>query len=363
VNLYIGLPKAIITLPDLVHWTGWESMEVEYSCAPDAIHASNIQHVQFSEANGAWKEVPHWAEFLLNFGYRWPEIESAKRRIGLISMPCDSAAAGLIALGALRKRLEQSDADDLTSHFQRIQRLAIDRNHDLTLFDLRKRGRNKGPYVVDEFLSDTVWVRLVNGPSSRVSISLQTSVCWRFSEEPPVQVHSGSQVAFGAHYAALVNPKEKIRIENLSRSDSLICLAGRAVGALGTRDSLERVRFRVDGCIADLSELLTVQKWSPRTVSRISFFNTRTSDIDRNPRQPKLVIADGDISFLKVLEQNEFSDADVIGITHRTLERERLEAIGAKLAHLEQWYGRESESPDDLPPPPCGIAFTILKRR
>jgi hypothetical protein len=81
--------------------------------------------MQFSEANGAWQVIPRWADFLIRLGFEWPEGESETRRIGLISMPCDSAAAGLIALGAMRRRLELDDANDLTAHFQRIRALAL----------------------------------------------------------------------------------------------------------------------------------------------------------------------------------------------------------------------------------------------
>ena len=39
-------------------------------------------------------------------------------------MPCESAAAGLVALGAMRRRLAVDDANDSLAHFQRIERLA-----------------------------------------------------------------------------------------------------------------------------------------------------------------------------------------------------------------------------------------------
>src|SRR5258708_3671241 len=54
----------------------------------------------FSETGCVWQPVPPWAAFLIRFGYLW-RATSKTRRIALLTMPCDSAAAGLISLGAL----------------------------------------------------------------------------------------------------------------------------------------------------------------------------------------------------------------------------------------------------------------------
>lgn len=58
--------------------------------------------IEFSEAGWAWTAVPAWAGFLLQSGYRWPSRSPRERRIALVSMPCDSAGAGLISLGAFQ---------------------------------------------------------------------------------------------------------------------------------------------------------------------------------------------------------------------------------------------------------------------
>jgi hypothetical protein len=59
----------------------------------------------FSEAQAEWHAVPRWIEYLIHLGYVWPRDISERRRIALISMPCDSAAAGLVSLGALVREL------------------------------------------------------------------------------------------------------------------------------------------------------------------------------------------------------------------------------------------------------------------
>ena len=80
--------------------------------------------MNFSEAHEPWRSVPEWADFLIEFGFAWLAPTLAARRIAVVSMPCDSAAAGLIALGAMRKCLELDDANDVASHYQRLLDIA-----------------------------------------------------------------------------------------------------------------------------------------------------------------------------------------------------------------------------------------------
>jgi len=85
---------------------------------------------------------------------------------------------------------------------------------------------------------------------------------------------------------------------------------------------LAALRFESHGHIADLGQLLTVHRWSPDTVSRVTFFNSRTSQLDRSAGATDLVVADGDLAFLKVLEAPEFRHSDVVGVIHRAVERD-----------------------------------------
>jgi hypothetical protein len=47
----------------------------------------------------------------------------------------------------------------------------------------------------------------------------------------------------------------------------------------------------------------------------------------------------------------------------RTLERDRLEALGHQLAHLEQWYRRDNPLSIGIPDLPVGVAAALLVRR
>lgn len=330
--------------------------------APEQVY--DKRQIQFSEATGSWQIIPKWVDSLLMFGYMWAESERASRKIGLISMPCDSAASGLVALGAMRRRLELDGANDLASHFQRIQALALHGNIQATLFYRKKRGREHGPYLLDgQFSAGLVWVKLESSPDLRRTISFANAIDWQFDEEAPVQVHCGDKVPYERHYAELVNGGAAVVASNLLRSDSGICLAGRVTGEGDTQRNLAEIRFRADGRVADLSQLLTIQGWSPGTISRVSFFNSRTGMLDRRTGQPRLVVADGGASFLKVVEGEEFKQSDILGVIHTAVERDKLEELGSKLASLDQWYVRDIKLRGAIPSLPRGIAVAILTRR
>ena len=77
-----------------------------------------------------------------------------------------------------------------------------------------------------------------------------------------------------------------------------------------------------------------------------------------------MVVADGDTAFLRAIEAPEFRDSDVVGVIHRTVERDRLESIGTKLAELsQQWYAPDAETLEHISPTPTGITVSALKRR
>jgi hypothetical protein len=147
--------------------------------------------------------------------------------------------------------------------------------------------------------------------------------------------------------------------ENLRRSFSGLCLAGRGVGETATRGICGSVRFRTGNDEHTLGDLLSIHGWNASAgVSRLSFFNPRTDRFDRYGGIPGLVVADGDASFLSVLRRKEFQRSDVIGVVHRILDRDRLEGVGNRMLDLRQWYEQEQS-----PASPSGISISILKQR
>src|SRR5208283_2670614 len=97
--------------------------------------------MQFSEANGPWQAIPEWAEFLVKSGLNFGRPAEGTRRILIISMPCESAAAGLVALGVLCRRMAIDGANDSNSHFQRIDKLAVKSAPEIYLQRYNQAGR------------------------------------------------------------------------------------------------------------------------------------------------------------------------------------------------------------------------------
>ena len=332
-------------------------------------HYSRGFVLQFSESNTPWQAVPRWVDFLLRCGYFYADPVPSGRRIGLISMPSESAAAGLVALGAMRRRLGINDANDSTLHYQRIERLAA--NHNIYTF-LRHNNETGRFRLEGKDGKGVIWVRKETGGDSRFSnrTRLATRIAifpwracdWHFDGEAPVQTAKGTELRHVHFYEALMNRDPIVR-SSLSFSDSGICLAGRIAGESVSRAIFGQIRFRQDNHFADLSELLAIQGWLPGTISRVTFFNTRTRQFDRNTGLTRLVVADGDSAFLRVLESTEFKSSDVLGVISRTVERERLESIGFKIAELQQWYAPDFDRQGAIPRLPSGITLLELKRR
>ena len=181
--------------------------------------------------------------------------------------------------------------------------------------------------------------------------------------EPPPEIGNREGALSGAVYAELGEGWQIIP-SNLKRSFSGQCLAGRVSGETATREVCASIRFRSETGEHRLSDLLTIHGWSPSDfVSRMTFFNARTECLDRPAPAPALVVADGDESFLKVIERPEFQHSDVIGVIHRAMDRDRLERIGNRIGGLRQWYIEDSELLGLLPHALRGIGVLILRKR
>ena len=284
-------------------------------------------------------------------------------------MPCESAAAGLIALGSMSQRLMVEGSNDLISHYKRIERAASDSPNQIYL----RRSDSRGRFLLEHKSKDgMVWARSEptygSRSSNRMSLKQRriilppTAFEWHFDGEGPVQMAHGAELPHHGFYKRLMTNAEPLP-SNLMHSDSAICLAGRVGGGSVSKDLFSTIRFQIHDYIADLSQLLTIHNWSPRTISRMTFFNSRTGNLDRNTGLTRLVVADGDAALLRVIETPEFRSSDVIGVIQRAIERERLEAIGIKLSELAQWYVPDSKSQKHFLPAPTGITASFLERR
>ncbi len=321
---------------------------------------ASTSSISFSEGNDLWQPVPAWALFMLDLGWHWSDLPKSTRRVSLITTPCESCAAALVILGAMIRRLSIDGANDLESHFRRIESFVRERNQEAILKLDGKRGR----YVVDgELEPGMIWVRELNSSrATRQTITFATAGRWRIDGAPPVQIHQGNALPGRFIYSALsANGCSPIK-ENLSRTDSAICLAGRAIGLAGTLQAYRKLRFKVADSDFDTASLLSVHPWTPDIVSRVSFFNTRTGQLDRETCTPSLVVADGNAAMSKILDQDKFRESDVIAVIPRTLDRSSLEDVGNRMSGLLQWYYPD-KSISPLRNLPAGITSVTLSRK
>lgn len=338
--------------------------------------------IEFREADGNWQPMPPWADFMMRFGHCWPSDEHRPRRIAIISLPSDCAAAGLIALGALIRDMGKPRANDIDGHYDRLVRYAqqyLENCRHCELPDCNPEEKRCG------FLKKATGV--VRSPhhhrrkhrisdrtdaaQGRLAFDDRTGTYWPNSQyltdwhiegEPPAQWAKPEGQLEDNLYRQLV-PNALFHLENLRKTYSGLCLAGRTGGGNATREVCASVRIRDGSVEQKLDELLTIKGWSSGNVSRIAFFNNRTAEFDRIVAPPNLVVADGDASFLNVLDHAEFRTGDVIGVIHRIIERDRLEAVGNKLASLRLWYVPDEDMLSELPAVPKGTSISILRRR
>jgi len=220
-----------------------------------------------------------------------------------------------------------------------------------------------------ELASGNIWVTRTSPATERIAVTRSESrwlsprdaLDWQIDGEAWPQLGNESQALPVDAYSNLV-PTAKIVEENLRRSYSGLCLAGRAVGEATTREMYSSIRFRIGESDHTLTELLTVNGWNTdRRPSRITYLNARTETIDRGSYPPGLVVADGDLSFLKVLAL--FQRSDVIGVIHRAIERDNLEAVGNRLNELNQWYEEDADLARQLQNVPMGISIASIRKR
>lgn len=321
--------------------------------------------LEFREGDQPWRATPAWAQFLIRWGYRWAREVGGQqqRRIALISLPSETAGAGLIALGAIQARLELPGANDRAAHFARISAIADAPDSSAEIFDRRHRGRRAGPYrVTGRFTTEMVWAQRVGG-GEQVTISAATANYWQFAGEPPVEILEGTEAPYGPLYRALPTANRLAPIEsNLAASDSAICIVGSPAGETSTRRTFDAIEFRTTaGTAASLGDLLTVHAWQQGSISRTVFFNLRGRKFDRPCSSPTMVIAHGDSAFITALAQ--FPKSNIVGTLNLSADRDSLEQVNSAVVSMLQWFEGDAALAAEMPEPPTGASFLLMRER
>jgi hypothetical protein len=331
-----------------------------------------------------WQPIPKWVEFLIRFGFCWPRNISEPRRIAFISMPCDSAAAGLVALGALIKDFGNSDTNDMDGLYDSLLLYAKQYIDYCSKCSSRCNPQKAACGYACEAKG---WLRRITVKENkkyRISkektniekreLWLEKKSCawyrspkyiseWHVDGEPIPEVICGEGVLSWEPYKDLVTGSIPIA-ENLGRSYSGLCFSGRVGGEKVTRDICSALRFRNNTLEVRLQDLLTIHEWSEFSpISRMIYFNSLTGRFDRHASLLNLVIVDGESSYFKVCDRPEFQRSDIICVIHRIKNRSELEDIGNRIAGLRQWYDEDSSIVNRLPEKPRGISILSLKKR
>ena len=334
----------------------------------------------FSEFQGEWRPAPKWVEFLVRFGYGWRDQESNQRRIAVVSMPCDSPAAGLIVLGALVRDLGRTEATNLTGHYHALLQYASQYLRACAICDVRCRpelkrcgyvaeasgllrhSQRKGPFQITAIKDSGALGIVTRHDGGTWQFTPKSAVNLRIDGDPLPKLINGEGALPASAYEQIIDGAQIVS-QNVRESFSGLCFAGRATGKSATHAACASIRFKCEGLEYGLPELLAVHGWSSSNrVSRVNFFNSRTEEIDRPGPETALVVADGDASFLKVIDLPQFQRSDVIGVINRSVDRERSETVGNRLVGLRQWFVEDPEVNRGRLGVPAGIRLLQLKK-
>lgn len=296
-------------------------------------------------------------------------------------MPCDSPAAGLVALGAMVHDLGDPHANDVDGHYDKLLNYARQFLQHCEPCDVKcspemKRcgyakeatGKLRSPLLPRKTFQVSPHTNFEERQLAWEHRSGMTewptpqhAVNWHIDGDPPPELKHLDGFLSSEPYAGLLNGIDIIP-DNLGRSYSGLCFAGRITGETASKEMCERVSFTNGNCTYSLKQLLAIHDWSDSQVSRMAYFNARTRKLDRNAATPTLVVADGDVAFLRSCDHSEFQSCDVIGVVHRTMERDRLEAVGLKM-QPNLWFAADTDTLCELPSHPKGISIAVLKGR
>ena len=287
------------------------------------------------------------------------------RRVGFSSTPCESAAAGFVALGAMLQRLDKQGAEDLASHYARLQALTPGKDDAIVL---RNRFRPNRLFRISHCDNNgRAWLGSASGSDSQKFVVLEANAAdWIFDGEPPLEAYRGALLPFASLYAALMPSQRRPTDANLRSSDSAVVLAGRAAGRAATEDLMREIVLSDGHCIATLSELLAVHGWQPDNVSRVRYFNPRQrgeSRFDRVGGPPLLIVADGAAAYYAARAELECEQASILTVIARTSDPATLEDLAENIAGLSQWYEVDSKVLDRLHDPPPGVTTAALRAR
>lgn len=306
----------------------------------------------YTENGKSYSRIPEWVESMIRLGYEWRRDRIPwKGRVCFVSMPCKSAAAALIVLGALRKDLEKKDADNINGHFESLCRARDAFCNSPEMYDgyVRDDRNKKWKFLYREdgslFVEDANYKEVVkrkgrmvqnpNGPGRR-SITKYSATDWRLEGDAVIEIKEASTGLNKTDYKGIPGCTGLIDENNLRRSYKGLLFVGdgKEKDSIYMRNIYD-VKFGGNGQQVSLGDLLTIHP-SSNGVTRANFCNY--SKVEFQSKDYYLVVADGHSAILKAL--THFSNSDIIGIYSRDDTVDGLMNIANRLGEIGRYYSR-----------------------
>lgn len=342
--------------------------------------------MQYFESTALYENLPSWAAAVLGLGYRWARTGGAPRRIGLLSMPCDSEAAGLIALGALRRDLESRNVNYEEAYFEVLLRACRERaapqksrfqTTDEHLWDVRNttegtRWRFAGHSDDQGFitLKSTTYRpeirrkgKVIANPNSACTsfIFRRNALNWQLRNGSLPQLPAGGTALASSVYNAIPGCCGTVWEANLSQSHDGLVLVGRGAA----RESVYMRKFIESGFALgekrySLAELLTLHHDDQNRIRRLRFLNEQAHQ-DDTLHAVQLVVADGISGLLQAIDLFPFSD--IIGICNRDAPPEAVRQLRERLSEISRYYSDTDPGSVLTEQLPAKILLRLLQRR
>lgn len=310
----------------------------------------------YMESELSYVSVPSWVNTLIKFGYHWDNAKdiSGKRKIGIVTTPCESTSASFIALGLLRKYLEVESANDCDFQFRLLQEASESFSnktsanaedgcvHDhlgkkwlfsceqdipwtITVYDAlyKAKVKRKGKYIDNP------------GGPCKCFIHKGNASQWRLPWQHVIHTNDDKHSLQRSIYQDLFPYfGNEILESNLARSYSGLLMVGDGLSAnTAYMKKLRSIAFNHNGVWLSLPDLLTIEQ-TKNSVARMKFETTqRLNDMASDHIT---VVADGARAFMASV--SKFKKSDVIGIISRDEPEDNLESVNELLATMKRYY-------------------------
>ena len=326
----------------------------------------------YKEGEKLYTNFPSWVEGSLNLGYHWVGLSNntaKRRRIALVSMPCQSVAAPLVALGLLRRELELEDTNFFNRYFEYLlNEISVrqEKSEQIILVD----DNNKKWNLIQVNQGHSIKVcyskykesvkrrgRRIPNPNGQVVSTIMSSNAryWRLDGQPRLWCSEPLDYTI---YKYLIRNGGDIYEHNLQNYWRETVLLSNFVG----KDSffhkrISSIKFCFDEEEVGLDTLLTVNGVSPQ-ITRVTLHSA--NELNSLNYSPKRVVVEGSLAFLKALEH--FRESDIIGVISRDEPSSNLEQVMEKNHELSRYY-QTKDSEDLTATFPVSIITHLMERR